>query len=102
MEVRIALPINLVKRPLEDCKGLRDPVREPERAAQLERDRAAPRRVGEELETGAQVVGRIRPVRPPLRQAELDEHLRPRGRVNLFLERAAEISDRGLGGALGE
>ncbi len=102
MEVRIALPIDLVKRLLEDCKGIRDPVREPERAAQLERDRAAPRPVGEELETGAQVVGRGRAVRPPLRKAELDEHLRPRSRINLLGERAGEISDRGLGRALGE
>ena len=102
VEVRIALPIDLVERLLEDCKGIRDPVREPERAAELERDRAAPRPVGEELETGAQVVGRSRAVRPPLRKAELDQHLRPRSRIDLLLERAAEISDRGLGRALGE
>ena len=102
VEVRISLPIDLVKRLLEDGKGIRDPVREPERAAQLERDRAAPRRVGEELETGAQVVGRSRAVRPPLRKAELDQHLCPRGRIDLLVERAGEISDRGLGRALGE
>ncbi len=102
VEVRIALPIHLVERLLEDCKGIRDPVREPERAAEFERDRAAPRRVGEELDTGAQVLGRSRAVRPPLRQAELDEHLRPRSRIGLLVERAGEISDRGLGCALGE
>ena len=102
VEVRIALPIDLVKRLLEDRKGISDPVHEPERAAELERDRTAPRRVGEELETGAQVVGRSRAVRPPLREAELDKHLRPRSRINLLVERAGEISDRGLGRALGE
>ncbi len=41
--VRILLPIDLIERPLEDGKSLRDPAREPEGAAQLERDRAAPR-----------------------------------------------------------
>jgi hypothetical protein len=46
-----ALPIHLAKRLLEDSKGIRDLVREPQRAVELERDRAAPRRVGEELET---------------------------------------------------
>ena len=102
VEVRIFLPIELVERLLEDRKGIPDPVREPERAAQLERDRTAPRPVGEELESGAQVVGRSRAVRPPLRKAELDQHLRPRGRIKLLLERAGEISDRGLGRALGE
>ena len=48
------------------------------------------------------MVGRGRAVRPPLRKAELDEHLRPRNRIDLLGERAGEISDRGLGRALGE
>ena len=39
VEVRISLPIDLVERLLEDRKGIPDPVREPERAAELERDR---------------------------------------------------------------
>ena len=95
-------PIDLAKRPLEDRKSIPDPVREPQRTAQLERDLAAPRRVGEELQTGAQVVGRGRAVRPPLRKAELDQHLCPRSRIKLLGERAGEISDRCLGGARGE
>jgi hypothetical protein len=102
VEVRIALPIDLAKGLLEDCKGIPGPVREPKRAAELERDRAAPRPVGEELETGAQVVGRSRAVRPPLRKAELNKHLRPRSRIHVLGERAAQKSDRGLGRALGE
>jgi hypothetical protein len=102
VEVRITLPIDLVKRPPEDGKGISDPVREPECTAELERDRAAPRRVGEELETGAEVVGRGRAVRPPLRQAELDQHLCARSRIKLLGERAAEVCDRGVGRALGE
>ena len=56
-------------------------------AAQLERDLTAPPGVGEELETGAQVVGRCRAVRPPLPKAELDQHLCPRCRIKLLLER---------------
>jgi hypothetical protein len=48
------------------------------------------------------VVDRSRAVRPPLRKAELDQHLRPRGRIKLLLERAGEIPDRGIGRALGE
>ena len=60
------------------------------------------RPVGEELQTGPQVVGRRRAVRPPLRQAELDEQLRVRGWIGLLVERAGEITDRGLGCALGE
>src|SRR4029453_15320252 len=64
VEVRISLPIHLVERLLEDREGIADPVREPERAPKLERDRAAARRLGEELETGAQMVGRSRAVRP--------------------------------------
>ena len=88
MEVRIALPVDLVERLLEDGNGIPDPIREPERAAELERDRTAPRPVGEQLETGAQVLDRSRAVRPPLRQAELDEHLRPRSRISLLVERA--------------
>jgi hypothetical protein len=102
IEVRIALAIDLTERPLEDRKGIRDLVGEPERAAQLERDRAAPRPVGEELESGAQVVDGCRAVRPPLRKAELDKHVRPRGRIHLLVERAGEVSDRGLGRALSE
>ena len=102
VEVRLSLLIDLVERLLEDRKGIRDPVREPERAAQLERDRAAPRRVGEELEAGPQVVGCGRAVRPPLRKAELDKHLSPCCRVSLLLERAGEIFDRGIGCALEE
>ena len=94
--------MHLVERLLEDGKGIRDPIREPERTAQLERDRTAPRPVGEQRETGAQVVDRGRAVRPPLGKAELDEHLRPRSRITLLVERAREISDRGLGRALGE
>ena len=93
VEVWVALPIDLVERLLEDFEGIGDPVREPERAAELERDRAAPRPVGKELETGAQVVGRGRPVRPPLRTAELDQHLRPCGRIDVLIERAGEIAD---------
>jgi hypothetical protein len=69
VEVRISLPVDLAKRPLEDGKGIRDPVREPQRAAQLERDLTAPRPVGEELEAGPQVVDRRRAVRPPLGKA---------------------------------
>ena len=46
VEVRISLPVDLVKCLLEDGKGIPGPVREPERAAQLKRDFAAPRRVG--------------------------------------------------------
>ncbi len=102
VEVRISLPVDLVERLLEDRNGISDPVREVERAAQLERDRTAPRRVGEELETGAQMVGRCRAVRPPLHKAELDEQLRPRSGIDLLVERAGEIPDRGLGRALGE
>jgi hypothetical protein len=64
VKVRISLPVDLVKRVLEDRKGIPDPVRERERAAQLERDRTAPRPVSEELETGPQVVDRSRTVRP--------------------------------------
>jgi hypothetical protein len=48
------------------------------------------------------VVGRGRAVRPPLRQAELDQHLRPRSRIKLLVECAGEISDRGFGRPLGE
>jgi hypothetical protein len=48
------------------------------------------------------VVRRCRAVRPPLRKAELDKHLCPSSRIILLIERAAEISDRGLGRALGE
>ena len=59
-------------------------------------------RSAQKLETGPQVVDRCRAVRPPLRQAELDEHVRPHCRINLLVERAGEISDRGFGGALGE
>jgi hypothetical protein len=51
------LPIELVKRPLEDGKGIADLVRQPKRATQFERDLAPPRRAGDQLETGAQVVG---------------------------------------------
>jgi hypothetical protein len=102
VEVRISFPIHLAQRPLEDGKRIHDPVREPQRAAQLERDLTAPRRVGEELETVPQVVGRGRAVRPPLRKAELDKHLCPRCRIKLLLERAGEIPDRGIGCALGE
>jgi hypothetical protein len=43
------LPVDLPERLLEDCKGIRNLVREPERAAQLERDCAAPRHVGKQL-----------------------------------------------------
>jgi hypothetical protein len=53
VDVRIAPPIDIVKRSLEDGKGSRDPVGGPERATQLEGDLAAPSRVGEELQTGA-------------------------------------------------
>ena len=102
VKVRISLPVDLVKRPLDDGKGICDPVGEPQRAAQLEGDLTAPPGVGEELETGPQVVGRCRAVRPPLRKAELDQHLCPRCRIKLLLERAGEIADRGLGRALGE
>jgi hypothetical protein len=102
VEVRIALPVHLVERLLEDGKGIRDPIREPQRTAQLERDRTTPRPVGERRETGTQVVDRGRAVRPPLRKAELDQHLRPRNRIKLLGERAREISDRGLGRAPGE
>jgi hypothetical protein len=63
------VPVDLTERPLEDRNGIRDPVREPQRAAQLERGLTAPRRVGEELETGPQVVDGGRTVRPPLRKA---------------------------------
>ena len=101
VDVRMSLP-DLVKRLLEDFKGIRDPVREPERAAELERDSAAPRRIGEELETRAQVVGRRRTVRPPFRNAELDEHLRAHSGLDLLLDCAREIPDRGFGRALGE
>src|SRR6266508_6081007 len=96
VEVRISLPMGLLERLLEDRQGIRDAVREPERAAELERNLAAPRAVGEERHTLAQVVGRSRAVRPPLRKAELDQHLRPRSRIDLLVERAGEISDRGL------
>jgi hypothetical protein len=102
VEVRISLPVDLVKRPLEDGKGIGDPVRGPQRAAQLERDRTAPRPVGEELEAGPQVVDRGRAVRPPLGKAELDQHLSTRRRIKLLLERAGQIPDRGIGRALGE
>jgi hypothetical protein len=87
---------------LADTKGIPDPVGEPQRAAELERNHAAPRRVGEELEAGAQVVGRSRAVRPTLRKAELDQHLGPRRRIGLLVERAAEISDRRLSRAPGQ
>ena len=43
------------------------------------------------------MVGRCRAVRPPLPKAELDQHLCPRCRIKLLLERAGEIADRGLG-----
>src|SRR5262249_47475121 len=66
VKLRIPLPVDLIKRLLEDCKGIPDPVGEPERPAQLKRDRPTPRRVGEALETGAQVAGRCWAVRPPL------------------------------------
>ena len=102
VEVRISGPVDLVERLLEDRNGISDPVREVESAAQLERDRTAPRRVGEALETGAQMVDRRRAVRASLRKAELDEQLRPRSRIDLLLERAAQKSDRGFGCALGE
>jgi hypothetical protein len=101
VEVQVS-PIELVQRLLEDGKGIRDPVREPQRAAQLERDRAAPRPVGEQLETGPQVLNRCRPVRPPLRKAELDKYLRPGCRIHLLREHAGQIPDRRLGRALGQ
>jgi hypothetical protein len=101
VKVRLSL-IELVEGLLEDRKGLRDPVCEPERAAQLECDRAASRRIGEEFEAGSQVIGRGRAVRAPLRKAELDQHLSPPSRIGLLLERAGEISDRGIGRALGK
>src|SRR5262249_8614230 len=96
VKLRIPLPVDLIKRLLEDCKGIPDPVGEPERPAQLKRDRPTPRRVGEALETGAQVAGRCWAVRPPLRKAQLDKYLGPHGRIDLLIERAGEISDRGL------
>ena len=49
VEVRVS-PIELVERALEDGKSIRDPIREPERTAQLERDRAALRRVFDGVE----------------------------------------------------
>ena len=102
VEVGISLPIDLVKRLLEDGEGIGDPVGEPQRTAELERDRAAPCGVGEELEAGAQVVGRGRAVRPPLRKAELDQHLGPHRRIGLLVQRPGQIPDRGLGRALGQ
>jgi hypothetical protein len=78
------------------------PVREPKRPPQLERDRTAPRPVREELETGTQVIDSSRAVRPPLREAQLDQHLRPRSRIDLLVERASEISDRSIGCTPGE
>src|SRR4030095_9569612 len=71
VEVRISVLVDLVEHLLEDRKGILNPIREPERAAQLERDLAAPRRVGEELEACPQVVGCGRGVRPPLPRAAL-------------------------------
>ena len=56
----------------------------------------------DELETGAQVVGRCRAVRAPLRKTELDEHLPPGSRIDLLVERAGEISDGDLGCAVGK
>ena len=88
VKVRISFPVDLAERLLEDVKRIRDPVREPQCAAQLEGDLTAPRRVGEELETGPQVTGRGWAVRPPLGKAELDKHLSPGRRVGLLLERA--------------
>jgi hypothetical protein len=100
MEVRIPL-IELVDRLLEDLQGISNPIREAEGAAQLECDGAAPRRLGEEVKAGTQMVGRSGPVRPPLGKAKLDEHLCTRFRVGLLLERTGQILDRGIGCALG-
>ena len=50
VEVRLST-IELVERALEDGKGIRDPIREPERATQLERDRAALRRIIDGVES---------------------------------------------------
>src|SRR5262245_15181182 len=60
IDVWITVSRDLVERAFEHCKGIRDVVRVPERAAQLEGDRAAPRTVGQEVESGAQMVGRGR------------------------------------------
>ena len=38
------------------------------------------------------MLGRSRAVRPPLRKAKLDQHLRPRRRIGLLVEHACEIS----------
>src|SRR5262245_66303275 len=85
MEVRLSL-IEFVERLLEDCKGVRGPVCEPECAAELERHRATSGRVGEQLEAGPQVIGCSRAVRPPLRKTELDKHLRAGTRISLLLQ----------------
>src|SRR5262249_1190766 len=102
VEVRIALSIDLAKRLLEDGNCLPAPVREPERAAELERNRAAPRWVGELFEPGPKVVGGGGAVRPSLGKPEPDEPLPPHRRVHLLLERAGEIFDRGVGCPLDE
>ena len=102
MDVRVSLAVDLVERLLEDCKGIRDPVGEPEGAAQLDGDVAASRRDGQDLESGPQVVDRGRPVRQPLGEAELDEHLCPPHSIGLLLERAGEIFDSGISCALSE
>ena len=52
MDVRISLAVDLVERLLEDCKGIRDPVGEPEGAAELDGDVAASRRDEQDLESG--------------------------------------------------
>src|SRR5262249_57472430 len=93
---RTSLPVDLVARLLEDGTRIRDPVGEPQCAAQLEGDLTAPPGVGEELETGPQVAGRGWAVRPPLGQAELDKHLSPRHRIQLLLERPGKVPDRRL------
>jgi hypothetical protein len=102
VQVRVSFPVDLVQRPLEHGKGLCDPVGEPQGAAQLERYLAAPRRVGEQLETGVQVVDRGRAICAPLRRAELDQHLRPGSRIHLLLQRAGQIPDCGIGRTLGK
>jgi hypothetical protein len=102
VEVRIALSIDLAKRLLEDGNCVPASVREPERAAELERNRAAPRWLGELFEPGAKVVGGGGAVRSSLGKTELYEDFCPRGRVHLLLERASEIFDRGVGCPLDE
>ena len=61
-----------------------------------------PRQLTLELEINPGKANRARLNRAPLRQAKLDEHLRPRSRISLLVERPAEISNRCLSGALGE